>query len=521
MDRHDQLARDQGYYFSEKHAAKVIGFVEKFCRQSKGAWAGKPLGLIPWQRDLITRAYGWLRPDGTRRYRHVSCWVAKKNGKTTLCSALGLYHLVGDGERGAEVYVVANDQQQAGICYTESANMVEQSPLLQVRLDVRRSSKRILYPDQFSLYRAMSSEKAGKHGYNSSCLIWDELAFQQDRALWDILRYSTANRRQPMTISISTAGYDRSGIGHEQYQYAKDVLSGKVEDIHFLPVVYESAPSEDWTSEEVWKKSNPSIGHTLGLDDFREAVEEAKASPVKESNFRTLRLNQWIGSATQWISTTTWLACQEEFKEDSFAGQDCFVGLDLARKHDLASYVLVFPRDDKYYLLPRFFLPRELAQKKQDQDHVPYLLWASQGLVTLTPGDVIDYQTIRQSIAEDNKKFRIMELGYDPYLAEQLANQQLRLEDGIPCVEVRQGMLTMGPATVQFERLLKEKKIRHANHPCLNWNAQNVTVRQDASGSLIMPDKSRSNARIDGITAAIIGISRCLHTIEPCRITVF
>lgn len=522
MDRKclDRLATDQGYYFDEQAGQRVINFVEKFCRQSKGEYAGKALELIPWQKEFLSRLYGWRRPDKTRRYRHAGVWVAKKNGKTTLMSALALYHLLADGEPGAEVYIIANDVQQASICFSESANMVEQSPMLAKRLEVLRSTKRIIHPQSKSLYRAMSSEKAGKHGYNSSCLIFDELAFQKDRELWDILRYSTAFRKQPLTLTISTAGYDRDGIGYEQYEYAKSVASGEIQDLHFLPLIFEAQAEDDWTAEPTWRKANPSLGYTIPVQDFQEAVEEAKSEPRKESNFLALRLNRWVGSADQWISCDDWQQCKTEINEDDLQGRDCFIGLDLARRHDLASYVLIFPVDGDYYLVPRFFLPKDLAQRKEHCDKVPYLLWARQGHVTLTDGNVIDYSFIREAVRRDAKKFNIVELGYDPHGAELLCNQQLCMEDNIFVVEVRQGIITMAQPSLQFARLLKEKRIKHNGNPCLTWNANNVTVRTDPNGNII-PDKKHGTSRIDGIVAAIIGLSRALVGNVTANLTVW
>jgi phage terminase large subunit-like protein len=507
----DDIAISKGYFFDQKASDRVRKFVETFCKQSKGDFAGQPLKLLPWQQDFIQRLYGWKRPDGTRRYRHCSVWCAKKNGKTTALSALALYHLVADNEPGAEVYIVANDQQQAGICFGEAANMVEQSPLLAKKLEVVRSTKRIAHNASRSIMRALSSEKAGKHGYNASCLIWDELAFQADRELWDILRYSTANRRQPLTISISTAGYNREGIGYEQYQYAKGVLEGKIEDLHFLPVIYEADPNGDFRDRKQWAKANPSLGTTVHETDLDEASKEAEREPRKEANFRTLRLNQWVGVADQWISTPTWDACGEPFNAEDLHGLLCWIGLDLARKHDLAAYVLLFHLDSKYFLLPRFFIPKDTADRKEQIDHVPYRSWANRGLVTLTDGDVIDYAFIRASIKKDAEQFDIQEIGYDPYNAELLCNQQLAMEDGLKVVEIRQTFQHLAPATAQFERLLKEKRIRHGGNEVLRWQAGNVAVRQDPNLN-IMVDKLRSQSRIDGISASIMALSRQMAT---------
>jgi len=500
------------YTFDEQAALRVRKFIETFCRQSKGKFAGQPLSLLTWQwEDVIKPLYGWKRADGTRKYRQAGIWLPKKNGKSTLAASLALYHLIADGEQGAEVYIVANDQQQAGIVYSEAVNMVDQSPLLAKRLDIRKSQKKILHAETRSILRALSSEKSGKHGYNSSLVLVDEVAFLKDRELWDVLRYSTASREQPLIITISTAGYLASeSIGKELYDYAKNVKEGKIKDEHFLPCIYEADADGDFRDSEQWYKANPSLGVTLSEVEFKEAVKEAESDPRKEANLRTLRLNQWLGSAAQWLSTPLWDSCGKPFAEDALHGAEAFVGLDLARKHDLAAYVLLFHQGGLYYLLPRFFIPRENAIRKEQVDHAPYMTWAKQGLLTLTDGDVIDYSFIRESLKKDKTQYDIKEIGYDPYNAEQLCNQQLRLEDGFEVVEIKQTMPFLAPATSMFERLLKEKKIRHNGNPVLRWQAGNVAVRQDANQN-IMIDKLKSTSRIDGISAAIMALQRQIN----------
>lgn len=492
----------------ESSACRVRDFLAKFCQQSKGQFSGQPLNLIPWQWDFVREFYGTKRDDGLRKYTRAGIWIPKKNGKSTLMSGLALYHLMADFEQGAEVYLVANSIQQASIVFNEAANMVERSPALASRLWVRKNIKTIEFKKNQSVLRVMSSEAKAKHGFNSSAIIFDELAEQVDRTLWDVLRYSTASRQQPVTISISTAGFLRESLGFEQWKYAVDVKNSKVIDPSFLPVIYAADPLDDWTHPDTWKKCNPSIGVTVPLRDFEEAVNEARAEPRKEASFKTLRCNIWCGHSDQWLPSLTWAACVDDFDESTLAGRECFVGVDLARKHDLASYVLVFPIEDKFYFLPRFFSPRESAEKKEKSDHIPLMQWERDNHITLTDGDVIDFQAIRKSINEDAKKFDIQEIGFDPWNAEMLC-QLLRDEDGFQIVEVRQTMAMMGPATNHFERLIYEKKLKHNNHPILNWNSQNCTTRSDSNGN-IMVDKLRSTNRIDGISASITGLSRAM-----------
>ena len=504
----DERAVSEGYYFDLKAADHVRQFFYKFLRHSKGDFAGKPFELLPWQwEDVIGPLFGWKRSGGLRSYSNGSLWVGKKNGKSTLASGIALYMLLADGEPGGEVYACACDRDQASIVWQESANMVEVSPLLRKRLELVKSTKRIVYPETKSYYRALSADVHGKHGYNASCVIFDEVAAQRTRTLWDVLRYSTAFRRQPLFLSISTAGYNKESIGYEQFRYSEKVLDGTIYDPSFFACIYAASDSDNWKKETTWKKSNPSLGHTIPLAEFRSACREAEHEPRKESNFKTLRLNMWVGAAEQWLGTKTWEDCYEDYDDDTLKGKKCYLGLDLARKGDLASYCLVFPVEDSFYLLPRFFIPSEAAQKKEKTDKVPYPQWARDGVITLTSGDVIDYGYIRKQINEDAEKFNIVEIGYDPWNAELLCNQQLGDLDGFRVVEVKQTMVQMGPATGRFEKLVLENKVHHNGNEPLTWCVSNCVVREDHNRN-IMVDKRRSTARIDGAVAAIIGLSR-------------
>ena len=256
-------------------------------------------------------------------------------------------------------------------------------------------------------------------------------------------------------ISITTAGYDRESICYEQHEYARGVLEGRIVDSGFLGVIKAAAPEDDWTDPEVWRRANPSYGITIRPDQFEADCREAQQSPRKESAFKRYRLNQWVGHADCWLSSSIWELGAEPFDPRFLEGKECFVGVDLARRRDVAAVVLVFKVDDSFYLLPRFFLPEGCLAERERHDHVSYSVWARQGLLTLTPGDVIDYRFIRQQINDDSKRYSIQQIGYDPWNAELLCNQQLGQEDGFDAVEVRQAIAVMGPATAEFEKLLR------------------------------------------------------------------
>lgn len=514
----DERAAAEGCWFDEAAGQYVVDFFSEFLRHTLGEWAGRPFDLQPWQRDdVIMPLFGWRRGDGLRRYRRAYIEVPKKNGKSSLCAGLALYMLVGDGEPRAQIYGAAADREQAGIVFQEAASMVAAAAELAARLETVRSTKRIVDHRTGSFYHAISADSYTNEGLNAHAIIFDELHAQRTRDLWDTLRYATASRRQPLTVSITTAGYDRETICWEQHEYARGVAEGTIQDAAFFGYIRGAAEDADWTRPETWATANPSLGVTIRQDDMAEACAEARQSARKENAFRRYRLNQWVGHTEAWLSSESWSRGAEPFDEAMLEGRRCYGGIDLARKRDLAAVVWVFPIGDSYYLAPRFFLPRERVEEKERIDHVSYRSWARAGLVTLTDGDVIDYRVVRSRVLEDARRYRVAEIGYDPWNAELLCNQMLGDEDGLATIEVRQTFGSLGPATAEFERLLASGRLRHGGHPVLGWMAGHCVVREDANLN-IMPSKRQSRSRIDGIVASIIGLGRALADAKPSSV---
>ena len=509
----DERAVLEGCRFDRRAGRHVVEFFATFLRHSKGQWAGQAFELLPWEEnDVVMPLFGWMRKDGTRRYRKASIWVAKKNGKSTLVAGLSLYFLTMDGESGPEVYAAASDREQAGIVHGEASRMVRASPALASRLVVTDSRKTIGYPKENGIYKALSADVPTKEGLNGT-VIFDELHAQKSRGMWDTLAYAGAARAQPMLISISTAGFERQSIGYEQYEYATKVAAGDIQDSAFFPYIREAATDDNWADPKVWRKANPSWGVTIQHAEFAEAFREAKNSPTKENTFRRYRLSQWTEQDIRWLSMDAWTACDDAVDADELAGNVCFAGLDLAKTIDLTALCLVFPEeDDNYALLPFFFLPEDNILDLERKDGVPYRMWAKQGLLTLTPGNVCDYNFVRETILDCDNKFDLRDVAYDPWGAQSFA-QDLQDKDGLVVYKHRQGYASMSEPTKELERLVLSGKVRHSGHPILRWQASNSTVTMDPAGNIkiIKADaKGQGKKKVDGIIAAIMGLSRAM-----------
>lgn len=500
----DRRAVAAGYRFDLASAERVRTFFRQFLQHSKGAWAGQPFELLEWQwQDIIAPLFGWRRPDGTRRYRRGYIEVPKKNGKSSLFSGLSLYLLLADREPGAEIYSAAVDRDQASIVFTEAANMVDASPQLASRLQVVRSTKRIVDQRSRSFYKALSADVPAKEGLNAHAVLIDELHAQRSRDLWDTLRYAGASRRQPLHLAITTAGYDRHSIGWEQHDYALKVQDGTIKDLAFFGYIRAAAPDADWTDPDVWQAANPSFGITLDAEQFAEDCREAQESAAKENAFRRYRLNQWTEQDVRWLSLEKWDACAAA--PGDLDGRDCYAGLDLSSTTDLTALVLVFPGDDGYDVLPFFWVPEEGARQRERRDHVPYVSWIRQGLIEATPGEVVDYDVIRRRIQDLSERYHVQEIALDRWNATQLATQLSG--DGFEMVAFGQGYASMNAPTKKLEELVLARKLAHGGHPVLRWMAGNVSLETDAADNW-KPSKKKSTDRIDGIVALIMALDR-------------
>lgn len=513
----DELAVLHGCRFDVEASMRPVQFFEKFLRHSKGRWAGQPFKLLPWQREnIIQPIFGWFREDGRRRINRTYIEVPKKQGKSTLASGIGLYMLVGDGERGACVYSLATSSEQAAIVHGEAINMVKQSPGLSKHLKINHSTGTINFEKTMSYYRRSSSDAPGKEGFNMSAAIIDELHAWFGRRLWETIRYGGASRENPLQFVITTAGDDFESVCFEQHEYAKGVIEGTIEDDRFLAYITNAAPTDDLNDPVVWAKANPSMGETIREDDFANELEAASKSSSEWSSFKRYRFNIWATSEDPWLQDyADWQACELEFDESSLEGRECYGGLDLAKSRDLSAFALVFPPDDldgDWHLLTRFWLPEARAYAKDPMN--VYQGWANSGKIKTMPGAVCDYGMIHDDIGVLADMFDIRAFAYDPYNAEQIT-RGIEEDFGIERVEFRQGMKSYAEPTKEFERLVIAHRMRHNGQPVMDWQMSHVRVVSDVNNNN-RPIKPRHGDRrtIDGVVASVMGLGMAIGEYE-------
>ncbi len=491
--------------------------VVEFCgmlNHSKGKWSGKPLALEPWQEFLVTTLYGWLRDDGTRRFRRCYLEVARKNGKSTLAAALALYALVADGEPGAEVYCGATKKEQAKIIFAESQRMARASTSLNGVLTVHTHS--IFIRDTASRFVPLSADDKHASGHHVHMCIMDELHEHRTDELWNVMITGMGSREQPLMLSTTTAGEDELSICGQERDYAERVLEGAVEADAFFPAVYAIDEESEWQDEGAWRKANPNLGVSVFLDNMRELADEARENMRKLHAFLRYRLNAWVSSTARWFRAEVWDRCMGAVDEEALAGKRCWGGLDLATVEDIAAWVLIFEPDEDgvYPVLSRFFVPQDSIARRSQKVSVPYDVWAREGHLIPTPGGVIDHDFIFGTIDADSRRFSIQDIAFDRYGAASIYNRAEQI--GLTMVAMGQGYLSMSGPSKELERLVLQEKIAYGEQPVMRWMGHNVVVVQDPADN-IKPHKARSKEKIDGVVALIMGLDRAMRHSTPKR----
>lgn len=505
-------------HYDKSKADRAVAFIENL-KHTKGKWAGKNFILLPWQEQIIRDLFGIVGENGKRQFLTAYVEIPKKQGKSELAAALALYLLYADNEPSAEVYGAACDRSQASIVFDVAKQMVQMSPALLKRSKITAATKRIANYSNAGYYQVLSAETGTKHGLNVSGLVFDEIHAQPNRKLYDVLTKGSGDaREQPLFFIITTAGNDKNSICYELHNKSLDIKSGRKSDPSFYPVIYGLTDEDDWNDEANWFKANPSLGHTITIDRVREAYKNALENPAEENVFKQLRLNIWTSATVCWIPDHIYDRGKMPIDIDSLQGRECYGGLDLSSTSDISAFVLVFPprnEEEKYIVLPFFWLPKDTLELRCRRDHVLYDVWELQGYLNTTEGNVIHYGFIEKFIEELGEKYHIKEIAFDRWNATQMVQN---LEDmGFTVVPFGQGYKDMSPPSKELYKLLMEGNINHGGQPVLKWMAQNVVMRQDPAGN-IKPDKEKSVEKIDGIVATIMALDRCIRNKDDSSI---
>ena len=483
----------------------------------KGPLADTPFVMPAWQRRITRQIFGWKRRDGSRRYRYVYIELPRGNGKSTWAAGIALYMLVADTEPSVEVYGAATDDRTATIVFDVAAEMAAKSPTLR---DEVTPEKRYLRSDN-GYYRVLTSKAATKHGLSPTCIIFDELHAQANRALFDVLKTAMGKRAQPLMIMITTAGDDQESICWQQHDYARKILDGVLVDDAFLPVIFAADPKDDWTQPETWRTANPNYGISVQQSFLEDECKQALAQPSYQNTFLQLYLNIWTQQAERWMPMAEWNACGTREIPD-LTGRVCYGGMDLSSTTDLSALVLAFPPvmpDEPIWLLCWFWMPAARLKRREEKDQANYTAWVNEGLIETTPGNVIDYEAIRARLGVLAEQYHIVDIGYDPWNATQLV---LQLEqDGHTMVKTRQMPGVLNAPSKELMRLVLSGGVGHGGNKALRWMADNVAVKRDASDN-VMPDKAKSTGRIDGILGAVMAIDRLTrHENEKRKTSVY
>jgi len=508
----DDLAREPSeqwpWVFDADRAARICAFLE-LLPHIKGKWAreGRLLVLDPWQCFIVTTVFGWVhRVTGLRRFREAYIEVPRKNGKSLVSAGIGLYMLSADGEQGAEVYSAATTRDQARIVFDDAKGMAERTPDMRTYLGVAILTHSITVAHTSSKFSPLAAEASTQDGLNVHCAVIDELHAHKKRDLYDVIDTARGAREQSLLWLITTAGTDRSGICYERRTHITKVLDRVIDDATMFGIIYSIDEKDDPMDPTTWAKANPNWGVSVLQDDMEAAARKAAAMPSALNNFLTKRLNVWVNGESPWMDMRAWERCADPAMQLSdFAGEKCWMGLDLAQKKDFAALCLVFQRDGVWHVCIRLYL-NELAVQESGNAHLSG--WARSGYVQVTDGDITDFDVLADDLRGFCKQFDVQEIAFDPALSMYFAGKLI--EEGLPLVEIAQRSLFFTPPLIQVENLVLEKKLKFDGNPVMTWMVSNLVVKVSKFNELRSPTKERPENKIDGPMAMLMALGRAL-----------
>ena len=508
----DDIERtDWMYRFDAARASHICKFIE-LLPHIEGEWARKGLliQLEPWQCFLLTTVFGWIDEHGLRRFRTVYVEVPRKNAKSTITSGVGLYLLAADGEEGAQVYSAATTRDQAAIVWKVAKRMADRCLGLQYRFGVGTSAHSVFVEETASLFKPLSRDQGGNHdGYNVHGGLIDELHAHKTREVFDVIETGTGAREQPLLWNITTAGSNRTGICYEQRDYVRRILGGAHDDDTYFGIIYTIDDDDDWTNPACWQKANPNWGISVKPDDIERKARKAMELPSAQNNFLTKHLNVWVNAATAWMDMRRWDQCSARLKIDDFAGEKCYIGLDLAEKIDIAAIAIVFNRHGTIYQFSRFYLNENQVEVSGNSQ---YAGWERSGHLIVNDGDVTDFDIIAQDLRDLCADYDVREIAFDPAFSTYFATKLV--QEGMPMVEIRQAARFFTAPFIEVENLVYSDKFRFDGNPVMTWMVSNVMAKKSQFSGLLHPVKERDENKIDGVIALLMALGRSMTAEE-------
>lgn len=513
---------DERFEYREEEAEKPIQFIERFFRQSQDRWSGTPLKLQEWQKGLIRELFGWYYKDTERlQYKEAYIQLPRKAGKTTLIAALGIYKLIKDIEKGAQVVVAASTKDQARICFDLAKAAVIQDEYLAKRLKPARywiESKGYAMP---SVFKAVPADAGALHGMNVSFGIIDELHTHPNRDVYDAIKTSQGARENPMVITITTPGNDKTTFCYEVYEYCKDLLSKTVDNPSFLPVIFGLSEDDDWKNRDNWYKASPNLGVTVSVEYLEEKFTKAKDIPSEANSFKQLDLGMWVEQSSPWLPVERWTeAIDKNFDQSLLEGKPCYMGLDLSSNDDLTAIALIWPNvgldNDKTFVRTWSFIPKASVWETDKATQFSYNNWVKNRHLHTTDGEIINYNQIKEFILSLSKQYKVMEIACDPWNSRQLMSE-LQDNHKLTVIDTRQHAAAQHPGIQHFERLLLSNKLVHEGNPINTWQFGNLSVKIDDEGKIKFLKENRKR-KIDAMAAIANAFTRVIVNVkEPAR----
>lgn len=511
----ERYASPDKYHFDLEIASRHIRFIESVCKQPTGKM-GQPIKLELFQKARLQVIFGFVDDDNLRQYQEVLTIEGRKNGKTTENSCIELDLLINDGEGAPQIYNVATKRDQAKLGFDACNNMRLQSPLLKKHITKRAAD--LYYPKNLGYIKALASNTNTLDGFDVHGAVIDELAAIKDRDLYDLVRQGMAARRQPLLNCITTNGFVRNGIFDAQYQYAADILDGKIANERFIPFIYELDSPDEWDKEECWIKANPGLGTIKSLDFLRGSVQKAKDDPAYKPTVLVKDFNLKQTSESAWLRYEDTISASVDLGDYSF--DYCIGGFDAADTTDLnaATALCMRPGDEHVYRRSMYWIPEAVLEDedkkgtRRERDSAPYRLWIDKGYMRTCPGNKCDKHIFLDWFRElkYSEDLYPLFIGYDPWHIDDSLLGEFKAEFGERAmIPVRQGVITLSQPMKDTKADLQAKRVVYDN-PIDQWCLINTNIKTDVNGNIQPVKSSDRTQRIDG-TAAYIDAYKVLQ----------